>query len=172
VWPWGRGRIGLPAHTRVFFMPQRPYLPRGSLRDTLSYPAAGDTVSDQAAHTALGRVGLHHLLARLDESENWVDVLALAEQQRLGFARLLIRRPDWIFIEDATEALDPASEEEMLRLLDEDFPGATLLTIGSHAGLEAHHSRKFVLERTETGIRMREEVCNPEVQYSLADPEV
>ncbi len=161
VWPWGQGRIALPAHTRVFFMPERPYLPRGPLRAALSYPVGPEKVTDAQAAAALARVGLEHLIHRLDEEVAWDEELAVAEQQRLGFARLLIRRPDWIFIEDATNALDPAGEEDMLRLLDEEFPKATLLTIGSHLSLEAHHNRKLVLERTNGAVHLREDAVVP-----------
>ncbi|WP_448187360.1 ABC transporter ATP-binding protein/permease [Azospirillum sp. sgz301742] len=161
VWPWGQGRIALPAHTRVFFMPERPYLPRGPLRAALSYPVGPEKVSDDEAKAALKRVGLEHLADRLDEETTWDEELAVAERQRLGFARLLIRRPDWIFIEDATDALDPYGEEEMLRLLDEEFSKATLLTIGSHLSLEAHHQRKLVLERANGAVRLRETAVTP-----------
>ncbi|HYG89568.1 MAG TPA: ABC transporter ATP-binding protein/permease [Azospirillum sp.] len=170
VWPWGGGRIALPAHTRVFFMPERPYLPQGSLRAVLSYPVGPEKVGDELAHSALERVGLGHLTAHLDETLPWEEALAVPEQQRLGFARLLVRRPDWIFLEDATDALDPESEEEMLRLLDEEFPKATVLTIGRHAGLEAHHKRKFVLERVNGAVELREESCRPATERDYADP--
>lgn len=159
VWPWGSGRIVLPAHTSVFFMPERPYLPQDTLRAALSYPLGPDRISDALARLAMERVGLSHLLPRLDESDAWDEILAVPEQQRLGFARLLIRQPDWIFVEDATDSLDPESEEEMLRLIDEEFPAATLITIGSHPGLEAHHGRKLVLERSGDSVRLREEPC-------------
>jgi vitamin B12/bleomycin/antimicrobial peptide transport system ATP-binding/permease protein len=156
VWPWGGGRITLPAHTRVFFVPQRPYLPRRPLRDALSYPAPPETVSDFQAKEALERVGLGYLLPRLDETEAWKESLAVAEQQRLGFARLLIRRPDWIFIEDATDALDHEGEQQMLRLLDEEFAAATVLTIDSHAGVGTGSGRMLVLDRINGAVQVRE----------------
>jgi putative ATP-binding cassette transporter len=160
VWPWGSGRIALPAHTRIYFMPQRPYLPSGPLRHALCYPDSGDSCSDEKAGQALSRVGLAYLAKRLYENAAWEDVLALAEQQRFGFARLLIRRPDWIFLEDATDSLDDQGEAEMLRLLDEEFPHATLMTISSHVSLEAWHGRKFVLERNSAGVVVREVIFN------------
>lgn len=156
VWPWGHGRIALPAHTRVFFMPERPYLPHDTLRCALSYPGDPDRLTDSVAATALERVGLGHLSGRLNEIESWDEVLAVPERQRLGFARLLIRRPDWIFLEDATDSLDPQSEEAMFRLMETEFPAATFLTIGSHPGLEAHHQRKLLLERDNGAVRLRE----------------
>ncbi len=168
VWPWGSGRIALPAHTRVFFMPERPYLPHDTLRAALSYPVGPEMVGDTAARAAMERVGLSHLLAQLDETDAWDEILAVPEQQRLGFARLLIRRPDWIFVEDATDSLDPDSEEAMLRLVDEEFPKATLITIGSHAGLEAHHRRKLVLDRVGDSVRLREELCGDRERMAAA----
>lgn len=156
VWPWGGGRIVLPAHKRVFIMPQRPHLPPGSLRRTLGYPTTSDSVTEGEARGALTRVGLDYLMPRLDHHEDWEASLALAEQQRLGFARLLIRKPDWIFIENATDALDHAAEGEMLRLLEVDFAAATVITISNRATLNGFRGRKFLLERAEHGVTLRE----------------
>lgn len=158
VWPWGRGLITLPAHTRVFFMPERPYLPHASLRAVLAYPGTSSSVADDKAAAALVAVGLPDLVDRLDSLDHWDEVLSVPERQRLGFARLLIRRPDWIFLEDATDSLDPPAEEELLTLMERELPNATLLTIGHHAGLDAHHGRKLVLERTNGAVTLREEV--------------
>jgi putative ATP-binding cassette transporter len=158
VWPWGSGRITLPAHTRVFFMPERPYLPHDSLRAVLAYPGPASSVPDDRASEALASVGLPDLVGRLDSTDRWDEVLSVPDRQRLGFARLLIRRPDWIFLEDATDSLDPPAEEELLTLMERELPNATLLTIGHHAGLGAHHSRKLVLERTNGAVTLREEV--------------
>ncbi|PWC33485.1 ABC transporter ATP-binding protein/permease [Azospirillum sp. TSO35-2] len=157
AWPWGRGHITLPAHTRVFFMPERPYLPHDSLRAVLAYPGPAASVGDAKAADALERVGLPNLVDRLDSADRWDEVLSVPERQRLGFARLLIRRPDWIFLEDATDSLDTAAEEELLTLVETELPSATLLTIGHHAGLAAHHGRKLVLERTNGAVTLREE---------------
>lgn len=156
IWPWGGGRIALPAHTRVFFMPEHPYLPYATLRSALSYPVGPEKVGDEAAATALSRVGLAHLTPRLDEKAAWDEELAMSEQQRLGFARLLVRRPDWIFIEGATDAMDLNAEEEMLRILDEEFQNATLLTIGNGAQVEARYRRKLEFKRTNGAVRLTE----------------
>ncbi len=170
VWPWGSGRIALPAHTRVFFMPERPYLPRATLRTVLAYPAEAAAVSDVKAVAALNRVGLNHLISQLDEVTAWHEALAVTEKQRLNFARLLVRRPDWIFMENTTDALDPVSEEAMLHLLDEELPKATVMSIGNHDALERHHHRKLILERTNGAVEVLEGTCQRYGAFS--DPPV
>ncbi|MDR3515633.1 MAG: ABC transporter ATP-binding protein/permease [Azospirillaceae bacterium] len=157
AWPWGQGTIGLPSHTRVFFVPDRPFLPRATLRGVLSYPADPETVGSGIAQSALSRVGLDYLYPELDETLNWDEILNAAEQQRLSFARILVRRPDWIFLEHATDSLDAGTQAAMLRLIIDQLPRATLMTIGGHDGLEAFHHRKLVLQRNAGITRLREE---------------
>lgn len=157
VWPWGRGRIALPAHTRVFFMPEHPYLPHDTLRAVLTYPGPVGALDDAKAADALTQVGLAHLVGHLDSEDRWDEVLSVPERQRLSFARLLIRRPDWIFLEDATDSLDSRGEAELLELIERTLPAATILTIGNHAGLGAYHQRTLVLERANGAVTLREE---------------
>ncbi len=151
LWPWGRGRVELPTDATIFFMPQRPYLPIGRLRSAVSYPTGPDAFDNAQLCAALQRVGLFHLCPRLDETQTWEQVLTVGEQQRIGFTRMLLHRPNWIFIEEATDALDTEGEEEMMQLLRDDFPDATVLTIGYHATLDAYHGRRLVpLDRRAT----------------------
>jgi vitamin B12/bleomycin/antimicrobial peptide transport system ATP-binding/permease protein len=156
AWPWGSGHIMLPSHTRVFFIPERPYLPHDALRAVLAYPGTANPADDDVAREALRDVGLSHLADQLDRKEEWDETLSVPERQRLSFARLLIRRPDWIFLEDATDSLDIDSEEELLAMLSRKFPHATLLTISNHSGLAAHHTRKLILERKNGAVTLRE----------------
>ncbi len=151
LWPWGRGRVELPDDTPIFFVPQRPFLPIGPLRGGLCYPAPPDGFPDAALRAALERVGLRYLIGRLDETEIWERTLTGGEQQRLGFARLLLHRPNWMFLEEATDALDPQGEVEMMLMLEEEFPDATVLTVGHHPALEAFHQRKLTLVRAPNG---------------------
>lgn len=151
LWPWGRGEIALPDHDPIFFVPQRSYLPIGPLRESMAYPALPDTFDTERLNAVLARVGLGALAARLEDTEVWEDKLTAGEQQRLAFARLLLHRPRWIFLQEATDALDPAGANEMMRLLESDLPEATLITIGFHGGLESFHTRKMVLERSADG---------------------
>lgn len=160
AWPWGQGVIGLPnirRRRRVLFVPERPFLPRCPLRGILSYPAEPTTVITAVAQSALSQVGLDYLCDDLDRTFDWEEVLSAAEQQRLGFARLLVRTPDWIFLEHATDSLAAADRNAMMRLLIDKLPKATLLTIGSHAGLDAFHDRRLVFERIDGTTRLRDE---------------
>ena len=132
----------------MLFMPQRPFLPEGTLREALCYPRPADAFSDEAIHYALECAGLAWLAPRLDERDNWEQALPLRAQQRLGFARALLQRPAWIFMEEATDAFDPKGERLILEMLHHELPDATVLTISFHHGLEKLHNRKIVLNRS------------------------
>jgi len=154
IWPWGSGEIHMPPREATMFMPQRPYLPLGTLRGALSYPDSPETVSDEAAVSALERVGLSHLQEKLDDDARWDQVLSLGEQQRLAFARLLIQKPRWIFMDEATAALDEENQDAMMRLVLEDLPKSALISIGHRPGLDAFHERTLHLLRGPEGAKL------------------
>lgn len=147
LWPWGRGRVLLPQNAVMLFMPQHPFLPEGSLREALCYPDAPDAFGDDAIRRALECAGVAWLAPRLEERDNWEQVLPLRAQQRLGFARALIKRPGWLFLEEATGSFDPKSERRMLEMLRHELPDAAVVSISFHPGLEPLHDRKIVLNR-------------------------
>src|SRR5437762_4554058 len=120
LWPWGAGKIVVPDHARLKFMPQRPYLPLGSLRAALTYPASARHFPTATLKATLRRCQLEHLVDRLDEKERWDRVLSGGEQQRLAFARLLLHKPDWVFMDEATSALDEEIQQSMRALSDKD----------------------------------------------------
>jgi putative ATP-binding cassette transporter len=151
MWPWGDGTIELPQGATLFFMPPRPYLPAGPLRAAIDYPTGDAPIEDGAIKTALTQVGLRDLIPRLDESGKWDQVLTIDYQQRLGFARLLLKRPDWIFMEEAADTLDSASQRAIMELLRTEFAKGTVVAIGHHDALAGIETRRFVLERGETG---------------------
>ena len=127
LWPWGSGRILRPKDARIAFMPQQPYMPRGTLRDALDYPR-DDTPPDPArTEQILTACGLAHLVSRLDEEQSWSDVLSDGEQQQLGFARVLLRPPDIIIMDEPTSALDDLSQMRLMELLCEEAPGSTIV---------------------------------------------
>ena len=147
LWPWGSGRVFLPDDGGVVFMPQRPFLPEGTLRQALAYPGSPDAFGDDLIRYALECAGIVWLARRLDERNNWEQLLPLRAQQRLGFARVLMQSPAWIFMEEATDAFDPKSERLILEMLHRELPDTAVLTISFHAGLESLHHRKIVLNR-------------------------
>jgi putative ATP-binding cassette transporter len=149
IWPFGRGHVRLPADARVLFLPQRPYLPIGTLRDVVSYPTPPAGVDDAALREALEAVGLTELAGRLDTAAHWAQQLSPGQQQRIAFARALIQKPDWLFLDEATSALDEMSEARLYRLVRERLPGTTVFSIGHRATLGAFHGRRLTLERND-----------------------
>ncbi len=147
LWPWGSGEICLPADASLVFLPQRPFLPEGPLRSALSYPYATSHFSDSELRHALECAGVAWLTARLDDSDSWDRVLPMRALQRLGIARVLLQRPAWVFMEQATDASDANGEDCLLDVLHQELPNSTLLSISFHPGLERHFSRKLVLNR-------------------------
>ena len=154
VWPWGRGAIHLPTGN-ITFMPQKPYFPLGTLRDVMLYPAEPEGVGDDVLKDMLHKVGLDHLRDRLDETERWDHILSGGEQQRVAFARVLVQKPDWIFMDEATSALDEAGQENVMKLLIEELPETSVVSIGHRPGLEVFHTRELTLEPGADGTRLR-----------------
>ena len=150
IWPYGSGKITRPAGS-VLFLPQKPYIPLGTLRRALSYPAAVDAYSDAAAIAALNDAGLGHLAPELDTEQPWAQRLSGGEQQRLALARALITRPDWLFLDEATASLDPAGQAELYRVLRERLPGAGIVSIAHAPEIVALHDRELVLRRGAEG---------------------
>ncbi len=146
IWPFGSGTVRVPQGARTLFLPQRPYFPLGSLRDALAYPSAADAFTDAALHAALEDVGLGTLTGRLDEVAPWSQRLSGGEQQRVAIARALLHQPDWLFLDEATSSLDPASEQALYGLLVQRLPGTTILSIAHRPELEHHHQRVLEID--------------------------
>jgi putative ATP-binding cassette transporter len=138
LWPFGRGHIRM-SNGRALFLPQRPYLPLGSLADAIAYPRAAAELSRERLVEALHAVGLGHLVVRLDEEGNWAQRLSIGEQQRLAFARVLLVRPEIVFLDEATSALDEAAEMALYRMLREASWRPTIVSVGHHATLKRFH---------------------------------
>ena len=117
IWPFGRGEIRGPRDRNVLFLPQKPYLPIGTLREVVSYPMPSAGVDDLTLREALEAVGLSRLAGRLSEAGNWALQLSPGEQQRIAFARALVQKPDWLFLDEATSAVDEATEARLYRLV-------------------------------------------------------
>ncbi|MDA9509899.1 ABC transporter ATP-binding protein [Bradyrhizobium sp. CCBAU 11386] len=153
LWPWGGGSVDFHADRRLFMLPQKPYVPSGTLRRAAAYPAAAEDWSIEQIGEALDKVGLGHLKERIEEEAPWDQTLSGGEKQRLAFARLILHRPDIIVLDEATSALDDRSQDKLMELLNEELKDATVVSVAHRAELEEFHSRKITLERRKGGAR-------------------
>jgi putative ATP-binding cassette transporter len=151
IWPFGRGDIRVPQGARVLFLPQRPYLPIGELRDVVSYPMPSGGLDDKTLREALEAVDLKELTGRLDEAAHWALQLSPGEQQRVAFARALVQKPDWLFLDEATSAVDEATEARLYRLVRERLPETMVFSIGHRVTLTAFHARRLMVEPSANG---------------------
>ncbi len=150
IWPFGSGTVQMPAASALF-LPQRPYIPLGTLRAVISYPATPEAYEQAAYAQALADAGLPELLPRLDEDDNWAQRLSGGEQQRIALARALLAKPDWLFLDEATASLDPESEEALYRVLKERLPATTIISIAHRPTVAAFHDERLVLRRAMSG---------------------
>jgi vitamin B12/bleomycin/antimicrobial peptide transport system ATP-binding/permease protein len=154
LWPWGGGSIEVQKGAKLMLLPQRPYVPIGTLRRAATYPDAADSRSVEEVAQAFQRVGLEHLIDRMDEEAPWDQTLSGGEKQRLAFARIFLHKPDIIVLDEATAALDPNSQDELMAHLSERPEETTLVSVGHRPELEAFHSRKITLERRRGGAKL------------------
>lgn len=146
IWPFGRGRVAMPEGARALFLPQRPYLPLGSLRRAVCYPLAATEVPENAIREALEAVGLTHLTERLEEEDAWDRRLSGGEQQRLAFARALLVKPDFLFLDEATASIDPKAEAALYTLLRQRLPDTGILSIAHRPAVAQFHDRGMRVE--------------------------
>ena len=152
IWPFGQGRIEVPEGSRTLVLPQRTYMPLGTLRQALVYPETLETYTDAAMRDALIGVGLGHLEPDLDKADNWSQRLSGGEQQRLGVARAFLAKPDFLFLDEATSALDEAGESGLYQALIERLPRAGIVSIAHRSTLDAFHHRRIEMSRGPTGV--------------------
>ncbi|MGZ5916185.1 MAG: ABC transporter ATP-binding protein/permease, partial [Methyloceanibacter sp.] len=151
VWPFGTGTINVPEDATLLVLPQRPYLPLGSLRGALAYPGPEDAFTEAEIQDVLGATGLGGFRDQIDETAYWADRLSGGEQQRLSIARALLQKPHWLFLDEATSALDEAAETALYRLLLKRLPNTAIISIGHRASLMQFHARFFELKPEASG---------------------
>jgi len=147
IWPFGTGKIAVPQGARVMVLPQRPYLPIGTLADAVAYPASHGAFNEASIRAALEAVGLPALALRLAEEAHWNRMLSLGEQQRLAVARAILHAPDYLLLDEATASLDEPAEAALYRLIRERLPRSTIVSIGHRSTLTAFHQRGLALAR-------------------------
>jgi len=151
VWPFGEGSIRIPKGANLLVLPQRPYLPLGTLRGALAYPGPENSFTPKEIDEVIDAVGLSDLRDELDVTAYWADKLSGGEQQRLSIARALLQKPDWLFLDEATSALDEPAESELYRLLLTRLPNAAIVSIGHRSSLIQFHDRFFELSPEASG---------------------
>ena len=154
IWPYGSGTVEIPQGARVLFLPQKPYIPIGTLRDAVSFPAPAGTFSDDFIRQALGDSLLQDMQQRLDDTQNWSMSMSGGEQQRLAVARALLHRPDFLFLDEATASMDEAGEAHVYRMLREKLPQAAIISIAHRPAVAAHHEKRLNLVREGGSVRL------------------
>jgi putative ATP-binding cassette transporter len=155
LWPWGEGEIELKSGAKLFLMPQKPYIPLGTLRRAATYPQAPEDFDEKEIADTLDMVGLGHLVEKLDdEDSSWDRTLSGGEQQRLAFARLFMHKPDIVVMDEATSALDPESQTMLMEKLAEKLSETAIISVGHRPELEQFHERKVNLIRKEGGAKL------------------
>ncbi|MFC1458279.1 ABC transporter ATP-binding protein/permease [Microvirga arabica] len=157
LWPWGSGRVIFPPAACIGYVPQDPYMPLGSLRETLLYPGASHGPDLNRIAVALHECGLAQLISHLDQCQRWDQVLSRGEQQRLAFARILLQRPELVILDEATSGLDEISQECLMLTLIRELPETTVISVGHRASLRAFHTRCLSLVRSKEGAHLVEE---------------
>jgi putative ATP-binding cassette transporter len=156
IWPFGKGKVSIPAGATVMTLPQRPYLPIGPLAAAVAYPAVAGTFDPVRIRDLLVAVGLPALAGRLDDQQHWNRMLSLGEQQRIGVARAILHAPDYLFLDEATASLDEPAEAALYQLLQRRLPGTTIVSIGHRSTLAAFHKRHVVLARAGDRYSLKE----------------
>lgn len=146
LWPYGRGQIKLPHSHDMLFLPQKSYLPYGTLKSILCYPHIELGQPDHVYIQALQQVNLLSLIDALHSTDDWENILSLGEQQRLGFAKLLLHKPRYALLDEATSALDPTNENRLYQLLIDELPQTTVVSVAHHDNLMAYHQHSIYLQ--------------------------
>jgi vitamin B12/bleomycin/antimicrobial peptide transport system ATP-binding/permease protein len=168
IWPFGSGRVLVPRDAKMMLLPQRPYFPVATLSTAIGYPAKAGTFDHAHVAEALVAVGLPELVERLDEEAHWNRMLSQGEQQRLAVARALLHAPDYLFLDEATAALDEAAEAALYRLLQDRLKATSIISIGHRSTLNAFHRRRVELVADDGFSQVREAPLVSAAEYKRA----
>jgi putative ATP-binding cassette transporter len=146
IWPFGEGRIKIPQNQQCLVLPQKPYLPVGTLREVLLYPQSGLECSEENMQAVLKKCNLDGLLGRLDKQENWSHVLSMGEQQRLAFARAILQQPQWLFLDETTSGLDESTEKMLYKLLRSELKTTGIISVGHRSSIVPYHDKILTIK--------------------------
>lgn len=146
IWPFGEGNITVPMGQSTLFLPQKSYLPLGTLRDSVLYPQKPDNITDEEICRVMELCKLSELVNKLDQVADWSHILSLGEQQRIAFARAILQQPNWLFLDEATSALDELTEANLYQLLRERLTNSAIISVGHRNTLNSYHDHKLVID--------------------------
>ncbi len=152
IWPHGDGAVTTPADAQLMLLPQRPYIPNGTLRAAVTYPAAPESFDEDAIRAALHAANLPELIDQLDVDDSWSQRLSGGEQQRLAIARALLAKPDWLFLDEATAAMDETLEAKIYDILFKHLHATTIVSIGHRSSLVEIHKRHVEMRPDSEGV--------------------
>jgi putative ATP-binding cassette transporter len=152
IWPYGAGNINLPANKKIMYIPQKAYMPIGSLKEALIFPDKGD-IADEKLIAVLKACDLPELVSRLHDVSMWSEQLSPGELQRVAIARVLLNKPDWVFLDESTSALDLPHEKMLYELIKKEVPHCSIVSVGHQPSVEVFHEHqvdltKFIVQRT------------------------
>jgi len=145
IWPFGQGSITIPEGQSLLFLPQKSYLPLGTLRDCLLYPYNIGFATDDDIRIVMELCKLNELVDKLDNIEDWSHIFSLGEQQKIAFARAILQAPNWLFLDEATSAIDEETETELYQLVG-SLKNTTIISVGHRSTLINYHKRKLIID--------------------------
>lgn len=151
TWQHGQGQVTRPAKHEGFFLSQELLLPNTTLKAILAYPESINTYPKEAYINVLRLVKLGKLITELDSQASWIQRLSGGEQQRLVFARALLKKPKWLFMDESTSALDESNERLIYRLIKSELPNTTIVSIAHKSSVEKYHDRIFTIQKDAVG---------------------
>lgn len=149
IWPFASGEVELPEKSNILYLPQKPYVPLGTLRDALLFPNEKLSIPDEKMSQVLEECHLQNLIHRLHDAARWSELLSPGELQRVNFARIFLHQPEWIFLDESTSSLDLGNEKYLYELLREKLPHSTVISIGHQTSVEAYHDKIIDISRYE-----------------------
>lgn len=147
IWPFGQGRVTTPSGQNVLFLSQRSYLPLGTLRESVLYPFKRDFTTNENISNIMKLCKLDELVDKLDQVEDWSHILSFGEQQKIAFVRAILQQPDWLFLDEATSAIDEPTEAELYKLLQSQLRNTTIISVGHRHTLQTYHKRKLIIDK-------------------------
>ena len=147
IWPFGQGTISIPEGQSLLFLPQKSYLPLGTLRDCVLYPGNLSVTTDDNIRSIMALCKLGELVDKLDNTEDWSHILSLGQQQKIAFVRAILQEPNWLFLDEATSAIDEDTERELYKLVS-GLKKTTFISVGHRSTLMDYHKQKLVINDT------------------------